>query len=258
VFVKLVNSENLIIELVSLIKNSKYIVAFTGAGISTESGIPDFRSPGGLWERYNPAEYAQYSSFLTHPEKFWQMHQEASSLIQNAEPNAAHKGLAFLEKNFNLKTVITQNIDFLHKRAGSTNVLELHGSGEFGKCLSCSKIYHYKTIDKLINEKGIPPLCTNCAGLIKPNVILFGEPVPDNVFYEARREASKADLVIIVGSSLSVAPAAFLPQLALLNGSKLVIVNEDETHYDDDATVVIRDKAGLVFSWIIEILSKIL
>ncbi len=254
--VKSLISENLILEIIRLIKNSNYIVAFTGAGISTESGIPDFRSPGGLWERYDPAEYAQYSSFLAHPEKFWQMHREGSLLIQNAEPNAAHKGLAFLEKNFNLKTVITQNIDFLHTKAGSTNVLELHGSGEFGKCLNCRKIYHHKAITDLINEKGIPPRCTLCTGLIKPNVILFGEPVPDNIFYEASREISKADLVIVVGSSLSVAPAVFLPRLALLNGSKLVIINEDETHYDDDATIIIREKAGSVFSRIIEILSN--
>ena len=182
------------------------------------------------------------------------MHQEGSSLILNAEPNAAHKGLVFLEKYYNLKSVITQNIDFLHTRAGSTNVLELHGSGEFGKCLVCYKEYHHKAIAELIKEKGIPPRCTACKGLIKPNVILFGEILPDDVFSKARNEILKADLVIVIGSSLSVAPAAYLPRLALLNRSKLVIINEEKTHYATAATILIQEKAGLVFSRIVKIL----
>ncbi|MHA1215235.1 MAG: NAD-dependent protein deacylase [Candidatus Hodarchaeales archaeon] len=235
-----------------LITKSNYIVAFTGAGISTESGIPDFRSPGGLWERFDPQEYATYSSFLRHPESFWSMHRELTRTVLESQPNDAHKFLVELEKLGKLKAVITQNVDFLHSRAGSKRVLELHGSGEKATCLSCKKSYHYTEVEKMIDEGGIPPKCPVCQGLIKPNVVLFGEPLPDQVFNEANNEILQSDLLLIIGSSLSVYPAAFLPQQAIRIGSKILIINRRPTYLDIHADVVIHGSAGKISKVLIE------
>ncbi|MFX0182629.1 MAG: NAD-dependent deacetylase [Candidatus Hodarchaeota archaeon] len=230
-----------------LIKTSDYIVAFTGAGISTESGIPDFRSPGGLWEKYNPTEYAEYSAFLTHPEKYWTMHKELSQMVLSAKPNPAHSALADLEHKYGkLKTVITQNVDFLHSRAGNTNVLELHGSGQTARCLGCNEEFHYTTVQDML-EKGLTvPRCPECNGLIKTNTVLFGEPLPIGILEQARDEIVTADLLMVIGSSLLVYPAAALPSLARETGTRLIIINLEPTMMDGYATVVIHGKAGQV------------
>jgi NAD-dependent deacetylase len=238
-----------------LIRTKSNIVAFTGAGISVESGIPDFRSSGGLWERYNPNEYAEYSAFLKWPEKFWTMHAELAELVSSAEPNPAHLALAELETLGKLTTVITQNIDFLHQRAGNTRVLELHGTGETATCLSCNKQYTRVTVEKML-ESVIVPRCSDCNGLIKPDVILFSEIPPQDIFEEARRDLLAADLLIIIGSSLSVYPAAALPSLVSYTKIPVIIINEEPTSLDYYAKVVIHGKAGEVFPLIIEELNE--
>ena len=224
-----------------LIKISNYIVAFTGAGISVESGIPDFRSPGGLWEIYNPMEYAEYSAFLSHPEKYWKMHRELSRMVLQAKPNPAHLALADLEFKYKkLKAIITQNVDFLHTRAGNTNVLEIHGSGQTSRCLNCGNTYHYTEIQELLDKGVEVPRCFECNGLIKTNTILFGESLPYDVLENARSEIIAADLLIIIGSSLTVYPAAALPLIAQETGTKILIINFEPTMMDRYADVVIN------------------
>lgn len=242
-----------------LIKNSDSIVAFTGAGISVESGIPDFRSPGGLWERYNPQEYAEYSTFLTHPEKYWTMHKELRKMVVNAQPNPAHIALVTLEHEYGkLKAVITQNIDFLHSRAGNSKVLEIHGSGQTSRCLSCKKEFYYTEIEILLDTGQLPPRCPQCDGLIKTNTVLFGEQLPYDVLEQAREEIIAADMLIVIGSSLSVYPAASLPSMAIQSGSRLLIVNMERTPMDIYADVVMRGKAGVIMSEILIELKKII
>lgn len=241
-----------------LIKNSNSIIAFTGAGISVESGIPDFRSPGGLWERYNPQEYAEYSTFLTHPEKYWTMHLELREMVINAQPNLAHEVLATLEHEYGkLKAVITQNVDFLHSRAGNSKVLELHGTTQTSRCLSCNTEFYYTEVEEMLDQGQIPPRC-QCSGLIKTNTILFGEQLPIDVLEQAREEITSADLMIVIGSSLTVYPAATLPSLAVQSGSRLLIVNMERTPMDPYADVVMRGKAGMIMSEILVELGKII
>ena len=242
----------------SIIYSSNYIVVFSGAGMSTESGIPDFRSPGGLWSRYDPREYADYSAFLTHPEKFWTMHKELSQTVLEASPNLGHKSLVTLEKEYRkLKAIITQNIDFLHSRAGNSNVLELHGSAQTASCLSCGTEFNYTDIQKQLDEGKEVPLCPKCEGLIKPNVVLFGESLPSNVFQQAIDEISSADLIIIIGSSLTVYPAAALPSMALNTGARIIIINVEATMMDHQADVAIHGKAGEILPQILEELRNI-
>ncbi|MHA1972686.1 MAG: SIR2 family NAD-dependent protein deacylase [Candidatus Hodarchaeales archaeon] len=240
---------------VELISKSKYIVAFTGAGISTDSGIPDFRSPGGLWERFDPQEYATLKSFLNHPEKFWSMHEELTKTVLQSKPNDAHRFLVELEKLGKLKSIITQNIDFLHSRAGSQRIIKLYGSGEEAICLSCNKTYLYSEFEKLIQERGIPPRCPVCKGLIKPNVVLFGEPLPDGVYNKASTEVSQSDLLIVIGSSLSVYPAALIPQQAVRTNTKIIIMNRNSTPLDSYADIVIRGSAAEISKTLIHELS---
>jgi len=241
-----------------LIKQANYIVVFTGAGVSVESGIPDFRSPGGLWERYNPDEYATYSAFLKHPEKYWTMHKELRDIILTAQPNPAHIALAVLEHDYEkLKAVITQNVDFLHSRAGNTKVLEIHGSIQTYRCLSCVKVFKYNEIDTFLVHNELPPRCPQCNGLIKPNTILFEESLSFNVLQDARNEIYKADLLIVIGSSLLIYPAASLPSIAVETGAKLLIVNFEPTNMDTYADVVIHGKAGELMPKILSELNEI-
>ncbi|MFX1282842.1 MAG: NAD-dependent deacetylase [Promethearchaeota archaeon] len=251
------SQEDKIKQAAELIKKSKYIVAFTGAGISVESGIPDFRSPGGLWEKYNPNEYATYSTFLSYPEKYWTMHMELREMVIDAQPNAAHNALASLEHKYGkLKSVITQNVDFLHSRAGNTKVLELHGTTQTSRCLSCDKTFHFSEVEEMLDQGLIPPRCPQCNGLIKTNTILFGEQLPYDVLEQSREEILAADLVIVIGSSLTVYPAAALPSLAVQTGSGLIIVNREITPLNIYADVAIQGKAGLILPKIFTVLEE--
>ena len=252
------SQEDKIKQAAELIKKSNYIVAFTGAGISTESGIPDFRSPGGLWEKYNPNEYATYSTFLTHPEKYWTMHLELRDMVKDAQPNPAHIALAELELEYGkLKAVITQNVDFLHSRAGNTKVLEIHGTTQTSSCLRCDKRFHFTEVEAFLDQGHIPPRCPQCDGLIKTNTILFGEGLPRDVMEQAKDEVVAADLMIIIGSSLTVYPAVSLPSLAVKIGKRLLIVNKEFTPMDIYANVAIRGLAGSIMQKIMSALKEI-
>jgi NAD-dependent deacetylase len=229
---------------VDIIKKSNRIVALTGAGISVDSGIPDFRSEGGLWERYDPHEYATYDSFLINPEKFWQMGQELAEVILKAEPNPAHKGLTKLEESGKLIGIITQNIDNLHQSAGSKKVIELHGNYLRAYCMNCAMQYIGEDIHRRVVEGEIPPICDQCGGVLKSEAILFGEPLPEKPMEEAVEMCRTADLMLIIGSSLTIYPVAFLPQLAKDEGAKIIIVSISGTNRDHIADLVLRGRSS--------------
>lgn len=220
----------------AVLSDCKYVVVLTGAGISTESGIPDFRSPeNGLWTKADPEDFT-IQRFMSHPRLLYENSADFFKLILDAGPNEAHRALGDLEVNELVKSVITQNIDGLHQKGGSRNVLEIHGSLRSGSCVYCR---HEETMEELINDvmQGlIPPLCKKCGEAMKPDVTLFGEAMPPS-YQNALDEARKADGMLVVGSSLLVSPANMLPRYI----DNLVIVNRDETIFDDMAGVVINE-----------------
>lgn len=241
-----------------LLSSSTYAVALTGAGVSTESGIPDFRSPGGLWSRYDPSEFATLSSFLEDPSRFYRMASEFLSIF-TAEPNEGHRALAELEGMGILKAVITQNIDGLHQAAGSRRVVELHGNLRECRCLGCGRVSPIEVlVEKLVQRGELPPHCDSCGGLLKPNVIFFGERLPKRELEEAFEHARKCDLMLVAGSSLVVSPANFLPPLAVESGAELIIVNEEPTPMDAFASVVIRGKTGRVLPELVGLVKEAL
>ncbi|MFX0043091.1 MAG: NAD-dependent deacetylase [Candidatus Hodarchaeota archaeon] len=231
-----------------IIKDSNYIVTFSGAGISTESGIDDFRSPGGLWDRYDPSIYASYQYFLQDPSKFWKMHNELEYTVGDAEPNAAHKAIAKLEELGKIKAVITQNIDMLHQKAGSGNygakIYQLHGEYGILHCIRCGKEFRYDEVD----TKNVDyPVC-DCSGYIKPKVVLFGESLPYSVVEGAMDACRNCDCFIMVGSSLLISPANYLPSVAKQYGAKLIFINRENTIMDDLADVFLKGRAGKIFT----------
>ena len=248
-------NEDKIEKVVSLISESKYIIALTGAGISTESGIPDFRGPNGLWKRVNP-EYGTYTFFKEHPDIFWKFYIELYNQFKDAEPNPAHYSLSDMEKLGLLKSVITQNIDGLHQKAGNSLVIELHGNLRTITCLFCKAKYTYEEVMKIIDEVGYPPKCRICGGILKPDVVLFGEPLPSEVVSRAYEEASKANLILVLGTSLCVYPAAFIPDIVKSHGGKVVIINLESTEKDEIGDVVIHGKLGEVMLRIIESIKR--
>ena len=245
--------DKMINEVVEIIKNSTNIVVFTGAGHSTESGIADFRSEGGLWSRYDPSIYASYYYFLQDPSKFWQMHKELIEILVNAEPNPGHYAIAELEKLGKVTAIVTQNIDMLHQRAGSGShqnipIYELHGSYGTLECIKCGKEMNYDAID----SKSLKyPVC-DCSGYIKPKVVLFGESLPPGVLEGAMKVCSQCDCFIMAGSSLTVSPANFMPSIARKNGAKVIFINLEETAMNDCADIFIKGRTGLILSKIIE------
>ena len=225
-------------KVVELLLSSTYAIAFTGAGISTASGIPDFRGPNGLWKKYSP-EIASIDYLKRDPKGFWEFYSQRMRGLFEARPNEAHYALAKLEKMGIIKYVITQNIDGLHQKAGSQNVIELHGTMQRSYCSSCFKQYDSREVLKMIDEGNLPPKCS-CGGIIRPDVVLFGEPVKD--FDLAVRIAYEADLVLVIGSSLTVYPANLIPQIVKEErGGSLIIINADETPLDHEADVIIRE-----------------
>jgi len=230
---------------VALFKNSNYVVSFTGAGISTESGIPDFRSPdSGLWQGADPMETASIFGFKKNPQNFYNWVRPLAKTTMDAQPNLAHMALARLEQIGYLKSIITQNIDMLHTRAGNKTVHELHGHMREATCISCFSVFDGEPILLQFIEDGIVPHCPNCQGVIKPNVILFGEQLPIQVFQAAQKATRESDLMIIIGSSLEVAPASDIPLLATYTGAKLIIINLEPTMADNKADVVINTRAA--------------
>jgi len=221
-----------------LVRSARHAVAFTGAGISTPSGIPDFRSAQtGLWERDDPMEVASLTSFLHTPERFFNWLRPLARTSIAANPNPAHFALADLEKTGHLKAVITQNIDDLHTRAGSQIIFELHGSLRSLSCLVCHHSYSAQEFLPEFIESGIPPTCSVCHALLKPDIVLFEEGLPANTWYQAEAHARQADLMIVIGSSLTVTPAAYIPQVAVESGAQVIIINRTPTYLDKIATV---------------------
>ena len=235
-------TEPAIADLAALLGRARSAIAFTGAGISVESGIPHFRGEGGLWTKFDPYKVAHIDTFRRDPTQYW-----AYSLNHrrtDAEPNPAHHALVDLERRGHLRAVVTQNTDGLHQRAGSGRVVELHGSSHAVVCLDCDGHFPRAEIDRL-NRVHCPPSCPGCGGpFLKPTVVLFGEALPSAALRQAQFLAMGADVVLIVGSSLQVYPAAGIPRLALEHGAELAIVNAEPTPFDDRAAVVIHGKAG--------------
>jgi NAD-dependent deacetylase len=222
-----------------MIAGSAHCVALTGAGISTESGLPDFRSPGtGLWEGIDPATELSAAALRRDPERFYRFFLGLRRMA-GALPNRAHEVLARLEREDLLRTVITQNIDGLHQRAGSRRVLEVHGHLESGSCLDCRRSLPMADLLGQVDDGVVPPRCLHCGEAVRPDVVLFGDPLPE-CFAAARAESARTDVMLVVGTSLTVWPVAGLPALA----RSLIIVNLEDTPYDRQAVVRIRDRAG--------------
>jgi NAD-dependent deacetylase len=224
--------------LADLLAGAQRAVALTGAGISVPSGIPDFRSPGtGLWENVDPMEVAHVDAFRADPDRFWRFYGERFASLHDKQPNPAHQALAELERRGLLRGVITQNVDRLHRRAGSRRLVEIHGSIEWSVCPSCSTRVSLDEVLELIGGGERAPACPACGSALKPDVVLFGELLPADAMSEAWALAEEADLMLCVGSSLEVYPVASLPGLTLEGGGRLAIVTRSTTAYDGEATV---------------------
>jgi NAD-dependent deacetylase len=222
--------------LADLISESERVVALTGAGISVPSGIPDFRTPGtGLWENVDPMEVAHIDAFHRDTARFWSFYRPRFAELGAKQPNPAHAALAELESRGLLSAVITQNIDRLHQKAGATHVIEVHGSIQTSSCTTCGTSYALEAVEGLFDDDGIATC--GCMGKVKPDVVLFGEFLPEEPMDEAQRLCESCDLLICVGSSLEVYPVAGLPSVALNRGARLAIVTQGPTPYDRDAAV---------------------
>jgi NAD-dependent deacetylase len=237
--------------LADLIRGSDSVVALTGAGISVPSGIPDFRTPGtGLWENVDPMQVAHIDAFHRDTARFWSFYRPRFAELGAKQPNQAHVALAELESRGLLDAVITQNIDRLHQKAGARSVIEVHGSIQTSSCTTCGTSYALEAVEALFDEDGIATC--GCMGKVKPDVVLFGEFLPEGPMDEAQRLCESCDLLICVGSSLEVYPVAGLPSVALNRGARLAIVTQGPTPYDRDATVKLEgdvvDELGAVLA----------
>ena len=231
----------LIDEAKRLLKQSHHAIALTGAGVSTASGIPDFRTPGsGAWENVDPMEVASIYAFRQRPQSFYKWLHPMARIVLDAEPNPAHTALAQMETDGPLQGIITQNIDMLHTKAGSQTIYEVHGHLRQATCLHCQKQVNARPFLQEFVHTGDVPRCPDCRGVLKPNVILFGELLPADVLNRAQAQTMHCDLMLVAGSSLEVAPIGDLPIVAKQYGAKLIIVNLSPTHADSWADVVIR------------------
>jgi len=245
--------EKKIERLANLIRESTYAVALTGAGVSTESGIPDFRSAdSGLWNVYDFAKVASVEGFLNDTAGFYEFWKWRFARLNSAKPNMTHKTLAKLERLGHLKALITQNIDNLHREAGSEAIYEVHGNYRTGLCIDCREELPIEEIFSKVETSKIPA-CDGCGGLLKPNVVLFGEFLPP-AFIEGMYEALKSDLLIVLGSSLEVYPVADLVPQAKMNGARIVVVNRDETPFDRHLDLVIHSELGAAMQALNEII----
>jgi NAD-dependent deacetylase len=224
--------------LASLVREAGSVVALTGAGISVPSGIPDFRSPGtGMWEKVDPMEIAHISVFRSDPERFWQFYGDRFATLGAKEPNAAHAALVALEERGALDAVVTQNIDQLHRRAGTKDLMEDHGSIATSSCLACGASYELEEARSRVTSSGDGVPYCDCGEPLKPDVVLFGEMLPEDAMQRAFELAGNADLLLCVGSSLEVHPVAGLPEVTLAAGGRVAIVTQGPTPYDDAAEV---------------------
>ena len=219
-------------------------VALTGAGVSAESGIATFRGEGGLWTKYDPVKVSSIDSFLADPAAYWRVSKERGRTALAARPNPGHYALAAMEASGRLVAVVTQNTDGLHQDSGSRHVVELHGSGRTVQCLECGRREARADVQQRLDVE-MPPRCTSCGGtLLKPTVVLFGEPMPRDAIEEAFGLARRADAMLVVGSSLVVYPAAEVPLVAVQSGARMIVVNAEPTPFDDLADVVIHGRSG--------------
>jgi NAD-dependent deacetylase len=232
-------------ELAELIRARQPCVVLTGAGVSTESGIPDFRSPTGLWATFDPLEYGSIEAFRADPLKVWTFYKPRVAMLTEAAPNPAHFALAELERRGFVEAVVTQNIDLLHDRAGSENVVEVHGSIRTACCPGCGARYPLEQVLELLAEADAPA-CPACGAILKPDVVFFGELLPTDAIERAFELAQRAGLLLVVGSALEVYPIAGLPEETLAAGGALAIVNHGRTPYDGRAKVRIEKSAGEV------------
>ena len=242
------SGQNAIVRIAQYLTESNAAIAFTGAGISTESGIADFRSPGGIWSRYQPVLFRDFLENEEARRRYWKMKKEGYNELKMAKPNDGHRALARLEAAGKLVAVITQNIDGLHQDAGSRRVLELHGTSRHCVCLECGARFTPDAIQQKM-EAGVEiPLCDTCGGLLKSATISFGQSLPADVLSEAFDLSMSTDLIFALGSSLVVEPAASIPLQAKNNGARLVIINRTETPLDRLADAVVHDSIGETLS----------
>lgn len=231
--------ESLIEKAADALASSRLTIALTGAGISVESGIPDFRSAGGLWTRYDPSEYATIDAFVSRPEKVWEMLKEMGEVVGKAKPNKAHLAMGELERLGYLHFIITQNIDNLHQAGGSRNVIEYHGNAATLSCLRCGRTYRSEE-----KASEYPPRC-RCQSILKPDVIFFGEAIPSEALSRSYELASMAQVVMVVGTSATVSPANTIPSTAKRRGAFLIEVNKEPTHLTHSITdVFLQGSAG--------------
>ncbi|NNK86482.1 MAG: NAD-dependent deacylase, partial [Desulfobacterales bacterium] len=210
--------------------SAKNVIALTGAGISVESGIPPFRGKGGIWEKYDPMEFAHIDAFMKDPEKVWKvLIKDMKELVDTAEPNDGHLGLARLEEKGILKTVITQNVDGLHQKAGNTDVIEFHGNFAWQQCMTCDK----RVETRMVSMSQIPPRC-ECGGILRPECIFFGEMIPANHLLRSREVASRCDIMLVVGTSAIVQPASFMPVISKQSGATVIEINPEKTPLTED------------------------
>lgn len=236
-----------------IISTAKHCVVFTGAGISVESGIPPFRGQGGLWERYDPS-FIEIDNFYRDPMKCWlQIKKIFYDFMGKAEPNAAHMAIAELEQSGYIKEVITQNIDNLHQMAGSSRVYEFHGNTRNLLCVECGKYYSVNT--EILSH--LPPICSNCSGLLKPDFIFFGEGIPEEAYQRSFKAAEACDVMLVIGTTGEVMPAGMLPQAAKRRGARIIEINTEESSYTGYITdIFLNGKAGEVMSLIREQILK--
>jgi NAD-dependent deacetylase len=245
--------EKMIGKAARMLCDSRLTLALTGAGISVESGIPDFRSPGGLWERYDPAEYGTIWAFRADPVKVWRMIQEVSEMVNRAQPNPAHLGLARLQNWGLLHTIITQNIDSLHQMAGASRVIEYHGSSRTLSCLSCERRFKAEEVAGVV-----PPRCL-CAEILKPDVVFFGEPIPLEALRESQQLASSCETLLVIGTAAEVAPANTLPQTAKVAGARIVEINVQPTVLTSSFTdIFLQGKAGEIVTTLVDEVQRLL
>jgi len=238
------------------LKSSSHAIAFTGAGISAESGIATYRGQGGVWTKYDPNIYANINHFLEDPTYYWNFFKDVRyPMISGAKPNPGHLALAELENAGKLAAVITQNIDELHQQAGSKSVIELHGTTKSYYCLSCSKRFDFDAVYAMAG-KANPPPCSDCQGMIRPDVVFFGESLKTAVLRSAFEKAQQCDFIFAIGSSLVVYPAADIPAQAKRAGAKLTIINKDPTPLDSVADYVLREASGEVLPQVVQQLKQ--
>jgi NAD-dependent deacetylase len=236
-----------------LIGSAKRIVAFTGAGISTESGIPDFRSPGGIWTKYQPIYFDDFMSSEEMRRESWRRKFATDETMHKAEPNAGHRALAKLVEQGKMTSIITQNVDGLHQRSGvpDSKIIELHGNSTYASCLDCGHRYELEPIKRAFQAKAALPICEKCDGIVKTATISFGQAMPEIQMARAQDETMGCDLFMVLGSSLVVYPAAGFPRVAKRKGAGLVIVNRDPTDQDSDADLVVHAEIGPTLSRVV-------